>query len=97
MSTPLQRETVLNQHGIDFLRIEISLGNTFMDVAKTSQILANQQQGKRDAEKAYKSACTLYLKLRFTPEERSEIGVLIAALKARLAAAGVIGLMAGSF
>ena len=89
MSTLSQPERDSRQHGIDFLRLEISLGNTFLDVAKTSQILANQQQGKRDAENAYRSACCLYLKLPLTREEKAEIGALLTALQARFVAAGL--------
>jgi hypothetical protein len=88
MSPQYPRGSDLNRNGVDFLRIEISLGNTFMDVAGTSKVLANQQQGRRDAEKAYQSATGLLLKVHLTDAETLEFKGLMAALKARLVAAG---------
>jgi hypothetical protein len=89
MTNLSQPESEANQLGIDFLRLEISLANTFMDVAETSRVEENQRQGKRDAEKAYLSANHLHKKLLLTSEEATEIGALISALTARLLAAGV--------
>jgi hypothetical protein len=91
MSTPFQRGTELNTNAIDFLRIEISLANTFMDVSRTSNVLANQRQGRLSAEKAYRCASRLLLQVQLTANETFEFERGMTALKARLVASGIAG------
>jgi hypothetical protein len=79
MTNVSQPESEANQQRIEFLRIEISLAITFMDVVETSRVDANQRQGERDAQKAYLSARHLHKKLLLTSKESIEIGALMTA------------------
>lgn len=52
-SSALRAES--NQSGIDFLRTEVGLANTFLDVSETSRQPDHQEQARRDALTAYRS------------------------------------------
>ena len=78
-----------NSSGVEFMRTEIFLANTFLDVSRDSRVTVNQEQGRLDAAEAYRSVLHFLPKLRLTTEEILYFATGMDALRDRLIEAGV--------
>jgi hypothetical protein len=81
----------LNQLGMDFLHIEVSLAHTFLDSADISQQVERKIQSRQDAETAYKSVLKYMERVRFTDAERVDLEQQMETLRLRLVSAGALG------
>jgi hypothetical protein len=74
--------------GGEFLAADLDLALTLMDVAETTRNKERAQRDHQNARTAYDTALRLLPKLQLGAAQRNELDKKLAALKARLMAAG---------
>ena len=77
-----------NQHGVEFLLIDLDLAMTFMDVAETSRTEEIIRRNQNNARKAYDTVLRLLENLRPSLTERQAVDAKLAILKMRLQGVG---------
>lgn len=80
----------LNQLGMDFLHIELSLAHTFLDSAEISHQTERKDRSRQDAETAYKTVLKHMVQVRFTDSERFDFAEELEKLRVRLVDAGML-------
>ncbi|MBV8827719.1 MAG: hypothetical protein JO108_00675 [Acidobacteriaceae bacterium] len=79
---------VLSATGSEFLLTDLDVALTFMDAAETTESKEHAQRDHQNARSAYDTVLRLLPKLQLDVAQRNEVDKKLAALKARLTAAG---------
>ncbi|WP_263415244.1 hypothetical protein [Terriglobus albidus] len=78
-----------NAAGIEFLKTEMGLANTFLNVAETTRRPEQRIQSHHDAQMAYREVAHYLPRLQLTAIEKLDFDQRLAALKGRLMLAGI--------
>jgi hypothetical protein len=78
-----------NASGIEFLKTELRLANTFLDRAETTKVHEHQLQSREDTLKAYRAVLKFLPRLLVSAEEKLDLDTQISALKKRMRLAGL--------
>lgn len=78
-----------NEAGIEFMRIELSLANTFMDVAETTRLASNRLRSHEDTQKAYRALLYFLPRLKLSADEKRDFDQQTEKLKDRMVRAGI--------
>lgn len=78
-----------NQAGIDFLRTELGLANTFMDLAETTKIPEHRLKSHEDTQAAYRCLLKFLPRVQLSPQETIEFAEGMEGLRDRMLLAGV--------
>ena len=84
-------KTKLAATGADFLRQELKLGMTFLELAKATTDPTTKRRNLANARKAYQTVRRLKISLWPPKEDRAEIADGLAKMKAALEAAESLG------
>jgi hypothetical protein len=78
-----------NASGIEFMRTELSLAHTFLDVAETTRVAAHRLQSHEDTQKAYRCLLKFLPRLQLSAEQELDFDQQLTKLKDRMLIAGV--------
>jgi hypothetical protein len=78
-----------NEAGIEFMRTELSLAHTFMDVAETTKLSQNRLQSREDTQKAYRALLHFLPRLQLSAEQKLDFDQQTEKLKERMIQAGI--------
>lgn len=81
--------TTSNEAGVEFVETELSLANTFLDVAETSTVAEHRFKSHQDTLKAYQSVLHLVSRLQLSTEQKLDFEQSILKLRGRMLLAGI--------
>lgn len=79
-----------NRIGVQFLLADLDVGNTFLDVAEVTHVVATRRRNCRSAREAYETVLRLLPRVTPSNEEQRLLDEKIAELKERLLSVGVV-------
>jgi hypothetical protein len=78
----------VSNNGFEFLRTDLDIGLTFMDMAETTHDVAKRQRNHANARRVYDTVVRLMQKLSLDDTQREELTERLARLKSRLQKVG---------
>jgi hypothetical protein len=78
-----------NESGIEFMRTELSLAHTFLDLAETTKVAEHRIKSHEDTQKAYRAVLKFLPRLQLSTEQKLDFDQQLTKLKDRMLLARV--------